>query len=124
MKLLITTFIAATIALFSITATAHGDLKPHHGGLVKEVNEVQYELVAKPDLITIYVFDHGKKIKLKDASGKLTILAGKEKTEIALVADAGNTLQAKGNFKVGKGVRLVAIIKNAGKTTSVSWTLK
>jgi hypothetical protein len=94
MKFLTTAFIAAAVALFSITATAHGELKPQHGGLVKEINEVQYEIVAKTDQITIYVFDHGRKINLKEASGKLTILAGKEKTEAALVADTENMLLA------------------------------
>ena len=124
MKTLLTIITAVTVSLFSITAAAHGDNKPKHGGLVKEVNEIQYELVAKPDQITIYVFDHGEKITLKDASGKLTLLVGKIKTEVPLIAGGDNMLVAKGSFNVSKGTKALAVIKIAGKSASVNWILK
>jgi hypothetical protein len=124
MKMLTTTIAAISIALFAITASAHGDNKSKHGGLVKEVNEIQYEIVAKPEQITIHVTDHGEKIKLKDASGKLTMLVGKDKTEVPLTVVGDDMLVAKGKFNVAKGVKVLAMIKNAGKTASVSWTLK
>jgi len=121
----VTTILAAlSIALFSFAASAHSDSKPKHGGIMKEVNEIQYEIVAKSDQITIYVFDHGKKIALNDASGKLTMLVGKDKTEIPLSFAGDNMLIAKGMFNVTKGVKIVATIKSAGKSASVSWTLK
>jgi hypothetical protein len=124
MKMLTTTIAAISFALFAITASAHGDNKPKYGGLVKEVNEIQYEIVAKPEQITIHVTDHGEKIKLKDASGKLTMLIGKDKTEVPLTLVGDDMLVAKGMFNFAKGVKVLAIIKNAGKNTSVNWTLK
>jgi hypothetical protein len=47
-------------ASFANHTLAHGDNKPKHGGIVQEVSEVQYELVAKPTMIAIYIEDHGK----------------------------------------------------------------
>jgi hypothetical protein len=39
----------------------HGhEHKPLHGGVVSEVKDMDYELVAKPDLIQLYLRDHGK----------------------------------------------------------------
>ncbi len=124
MKTLFTIICTVTISLFSITATAHGDLKPKHGGIVKTVNDIQYEIVAKPDQITIYVFDHGEKMSLKDASGKLTLLVGKDKTEVPLIAGDDHVLIARGSFNVGKGTKALAVIKIAGKSASINWTLK
>ena len=70
------------------------------------------------------MFDHGEKITLKEASGKLTLLVGKVKTEIPLIAGGDNMLVAKGSFNVGKGTKALAVIKSAGKSASVNWTLK
>lgn len=55
--------IASSIVLAAFAqpkdAHKHGDEhKPKFGGIVKEVKESQYELVAKPDVITVFVEDH------------------------------------------------------------------
>jgi hypothetical protein len=59
------------------------------------------ELVAKPDLIVIHVSDHGKPMKLTSATGKVTVFNGNDKTEAPL-ALAGDKLEAKGSFKLGR----------------------
>ncbi|MBL8521344.1 MAG: hypothetical protein JNK75_11815 [Betaproteobacteria bacterium] len=88
---------------------------PKYGGVVQEVKEVQYELVAKPDAIAIYVEDHGKKVDVNGATAKLTLLNGKEKSEVLLTSGGGNKLEAKGTFKVATGTRIVAVVTLAGK---------
>jgi hypothetical protein len=124
MKFITLFIVSAVLILFATSATAHDELKPKHGGLIQEVNEVQYEIVAKPDQVTIYVFDHSKKMTLKNASGKLTLLTGTTKSDVMLVQDEDNKLVAKGVFKIEKGTKVVAVIKIGDKTSSVRWSLK
>lgn len=100
------------------------DAKPAYGGVVSVVKDVNYELVAKPDTITLYVTDHGKPIDTKDASATLTLLSASDKSEIKLTPAGENKLQAKGSFKVDKGTKVVASVNTGGKLQSVRFTLK
>jgi hypothetical protein len=45
----------------SSAALAGGDFKPKHGGVVQEVSEIQYEVVAKADSVAIYIEDQARK---------------------------------------------------------------
>jgi len=106
--------VAVTLAA-SPLAYADGDHKPKHGGVVAVVKDVEYELVAKPDSMTVFVEDHGKKVDTKGATGKLTLLAGGDKSEVALVPLGENGLESRGAFKVPAGTKAVATITLAGK---------
>jgi hypothetical protein len=107
-------------ALMSITATvfAAGDHKHDHvaknGGIVVETKQGDLEIVAKPDVIQLFVDDHGKPTKLDGAKAKVTLLNGSEKTDVEL-AVAGDKLEAKGAYKVTKGTKGVAVLTLAGK---------
>lgn len=123
----------AAVALVSLALPAaaggkhaHGDEhKPKYGGIVQEVKEVQYELVAKSDSIAIFVEDHGKKVDTKGGAAKVTLLNGAEKSEAALVPAGDNKLEAKGTFKVMPGTKVVAVVTLAGKPgQSMRFTLK
>lgn len=99
--------------------------KPKYGGMVKEVNEIQFELVAKPDTLTVYMEDHGKKVDTKGATGKVTLRQGAERSEVALTPAGDNKLEAKGNFKVNPGTTAIVQVQRAGKAEeSVRFTLK
>lgn len=98
----------------AVFAAGKHDHTPKHGGVVVEVKDIDLELVLKPDLVRLYVRDHGKPVKLEGASAKLTLLAGTEKTE-ATLARAGDALEAKGSFKVGAGVKAVVVLILSGK---------
>jgi len=122
-------FIAAALSVPLANAAgdkhASGDHhQPKYGGVVQEVNEVQYELVARPDSIAIFVEDHGKKVDTTGATAKLTMLNGKEKSEATLTPVGGNKLEAKGAFAVKAGTKAVAVVKLAGKSaTTVRFVL-
>jgi hypothetical protein len=67
------------LALAGSAAFAAGDKhdhahehKPLHGGVVVEVKDMDYELVAKPTVIQLYLRDHGKPADVSKASAKLT----------------------------------------------------
>ncbi len=106
----------ASAALAAAGIHATDDLSPKHGGVVSQArNDIDFELVAKPDLLTLYVRDHGKPVDTKGATGKIQLLVGTEKTEATLTPAGDNRLQAKGNFKVAKGTKAVATVQLAGK---------
>jgi hypothetical protein len=95
----------------------HG--KPKHGGVFVETKALDFEIVAKPDVLQVYVADHGKPVKLDGAKGKVTLLNGSEKTEVDL-APAGDKLEAKGSFKVAKGTKGIASVTLAGKSAATA----
>lgn len=98
--------------------------KPLHGGVVVEVKDIDYELVAKSESLQLYLRDHGKPMDIAKASAKLTLLAGTEKQEVTL-APAGDKLEAKGAFKLPAGTKAVAVVTNNGKTVGTArFTLK
>ena len=90
-----------------------------HGGIAIETKALYFEVVAKPDLIQVYVGEHGKAVKLEGAKGKVTLLNGSEKTEVDL-APVGDKLEAKGSFKVAKGTKGIASVTLAGKPAATA----
>ena len=108
---------AALIACSAVSALAAGDHghAPKRGGVVIETKAGDMEIVAKPDSIQIYITDHGKAMKIEGAKAKVTLLNGTEKTEADL-AVAGDRLEAKGNFKVTKGTKGIALVTLNGKS--------
>ena len=98
--------------------------KPMHGGVVAAAKVMDYELVAKPTAIQLYLRDHGKAADASRASAKLTLLSGSEKQEVEL-KPAGDKLAATGSFKVGPGTKAVAVVTIAGKPAgTVRFALK
>lgn len=113
------------VSMPSFAQGAHAGENPQYGGVLAEVKGTQYELVAKPDNITIYVDDHGKKVSTKGATAKVTLLNGSEKSEATLAPAGENKLEAKGTYKVDKGTKVVAVVTLDGKPAqSVRFTVK
>ncbi|HNW62550.1 hypothetical protein [Piscinibacter sp.] len=121
----------ASIALaLAVPASAAGEKhdhahehKPMHGGVVVEVKDMDYELVARPTTIQLFLRDHGKAADVSKASAKVTLLTGTEKQEVEL-KPAGDRLEATGSFKVGPGTKAVAVVTIAGKPATARFTLK
>lgn len=116
---------ALLLALSGIASAADAphkdsdDHKPLHGGIVTATPALDYELVAKPARIQLYLRDHGKPIDVTKANAKLTLLAGAEKQEVEL-KPVGDRLEAAGSFKVGAGTKAVVVLTRAGKPTSTA----
>lgn len=86
---------------------AHGDHgKPQHGGVVAEAAVAQFEVVNEGDSVVVYAQHHEHTLSTAGASGKVTILAGTQKTELTLQPAGGNKLSAKGNIPSGAKVLL------------------
>lgn len=121
-------FLFATAALLAGGSALAGgspdDHKPRFGGLVVEGKQADFELVAKPEVIQLYLRDHGKAMSASKASAKVTLLSGSDKQEVTL-APAGDKLEAKGSFRVAAGTKVVAVITNGGKSLGTArFTLK
>ncbi len=105
-------------------AHAGHDDKARHGGVVRVEKDVNYELVVKPDVVALYIADHGKPVDLKGATAKLTLLSKAGKTEATLVP-AGDRLEAKGSFAGSAGTKALATVTLVGQPpVSIRFTLK
>ena len=107
-------FLSAFALAAAGSAFATGDHTPMHGGIVTPTKLMDYELVAKPNTIHLYMRDHGKPTDVSKASAKLTLLSGTDKQEVEL-KPAGDKLEATGSFRVGPGTKAVAVITIGGK---------
>jgi hypothetical protein len=113
-------FITSTGPAFAADGHNHGhEHKPLHGGIVTEVKDMDYELVAKPDTLQLHLRDHGKAVDVSKASAKVTLLAGSEKMEVEL-KPAGEKLEARGVFKVTAGTKAVALVSLPGKSPATA----
>jgi hypothetical protein len=122
---LLTAIATASALALAGTAQAAGkhDHTPQHGGVVVEVKDMEYELVAKPASVQLYLRDHGKKVDVSKASAKVTLLAGTEKQEFEL-KPTGDKLEATGSFRVGPGTKAVVVLTLDGKPATARLTLK
>jgi hypothetical protein len=111
-------------AALSLSAGVYAHDSPaRHGGIVRTVGDLHFELVAREGGVTIHVEDHGKPVPTAGMSGKLTVLVGKETSEVPLLPAGEGRLEAKG-VKLGAGARAVASIQRSGKTTTVRFAVK
>lgn len=109
------TSLALAFCLVGQASAAGGhDHTPKNGGVVVETKAGDLEIVAKSDLLQIFISDHGKTVSLDGAKAKVTLLNGAEKSEAELTP-AGNKMEAKGSFKVVKGTKGIAVVTLAGK---------
>lgn len=108
--------LAAALHVTPALAGAGHDHGPKYGGVVREVKNVAYELVARPDSLTLHVSDHGKPVVTQGAQAEAVIYAGNDKTTVKLEPAGDNRMVAKGSFKVGVGVRVLITTTLPGKT--------
>jgi hypothetical protein len=115
MKHLLLTLATAASLIAPAAALAHEDHgKPQHGGIVAEAAHYQAELVARPDRLTLYITEHGTPLPTAGGSAKVTLLAGGQKSEVALAPAGDNRFEAKGSFNLG-GAKAVANLNVPGK---------
>ena len=119
--------IAALVLAVTGTAFAAVDhrheTKPLQGGVVVVVKDIEYELVAKPDLMQLHLRDHGKPVDVSRASAKLTLLVGADKQVVEL-KPVGGKLEARGSFKLAANTKALAVVSLAGKPSTARFVLK
>lgn len=93
------TIVAALSAMPAVAHEAHG--KPMHGGIFAEAGHAQFEIAGKDGVLTVHVSNHGAPVATSGAAGKLRVLSGASKREIALQPAGDNKLQGQGSLAVG-----------------------
>lgn len=118
--------LALSLMLSTGQVWAHADhLKPQFGGITADADVFQVELVTKGTQIILYLSEHGAPVESAGASGKLILLTGKNKEEVALTPSGFQTLSAKLKTKPARGGKVVASINVPGREAgTVRFTLK
>lgn len=115
----------AVLAGYAAEVHKHAEAIPKYGGLVKEAGEVDFELVAKPDRITLFLEDHGKAVDTKGIVAKITLRAGSKHSAVNLAPAGDNKLEAMGSFKIAAGTPAIVQVMQPGKAEqSMRFTLK
>ncbi len=99
------------------------DHSPKYGGVVAGGKVFDYELVARPTVVQLYVRAGNQLADVSKASARLTVLTGTDKQEVEL-KPVGDKLEATGSFKIGPGSKAVAVITVAGKPATARFSLK
>ena len=106
-------------------AEEQGMAEVRHGGVTTMLKNRDFELVAKPTSLTVYVYQDEKPALTKGASATITVMRGEDKTTATMEPTGANALEAKGAFKLGPGTRAQASITLSGrKPQDVNWVLK
>ncbi len=125
MKILMMAVMLAVTPLSLTGQVFAHEAEPKHGGIVKTADDLQFELVVQKHNATLYVEDHGEPVSTADAKGKLTILNGTEKTEVALQPAETNRLEVKNVSQLKRGAKIIASVTlSDGKTLYVRFSLK
>jgi hypothetical protein len=120
LKIIASTFCAAAVLAVGVSAWAAGSgHEARFGGIHLESKVMDMEVIAKPEVLQIYVSDHGKPLKIEGGKAKITLLNGVEKSELEL-APAGDKFEAKGVFKVMPGTKGIVLVTLAGKPGSTA----
>ena len=133
MKHFQTIILASSITLLTFTSPAiqaHSDepvaSKARHGGQVRVAGANNFELVVakvssntKDNPIIVFVTDRaGTNVSTVGASGTATILAGKTKATVPLVADGDNRLKGTADVASTADMKVVVSIALAGKASA------
>jgi hypothetical protein len=115
---------AASLGL-ACSAEAHGGTVPEHGGVLKLVADTSVELVRRPEGVQVWVEEEGEEVASGSMAGKLVIVDGGAKSEVALIPGAGNMWEAKG-LKLKPGAEVtVFMVGNSGRDkTTASFKIK
>ena len=110
--------LALLTALFLSSAVWASEMKSHHGGRLAEAGEYHVEMVAKGDVVEVYLADHNNKPVSAAGHKAVAILVADGKSQRIVLEPAGDTkLSGKASSalpSLAKGV--VQITPPKGKT--------
>ena len=111
----------AVAAIVPAVARAHTDehfdhVKTPHGGQMRMAGPFHLELVVARDELVVYVGDHADaEIPTAGASGRATVVTGKDKVEVPLAPAGGNTLKGRGPFELQKKTQVTVRVSVPGR---------
>lgn len=105
--------LAACLALSAGVATGQRRPAPEHGGVVAQVQDLELELVAAPNVIRLYLRRQGRPVEIARSRAELVLTSGPDRQAVELVP-AGDRLEASGHFQLGTGTVVVAMVSPGG----------
>jgi hypothetical protein len=112
------------LSLAGAVPLAHGDTKPLHGGVVKEVGDKSFELVTTAAGAELYVLEDGQDIISSQMSVILTIYFDGITSEVIMLAAGGNKFVTR-DAKFSKGAKVVVMLVAADQSkTTARFTIK
>ena len=88
-----------------------------HGGQMHMAGAYHFELLAKPNELTVYLTDHaGTKIPSNGAIGIATVLSGNTKASVKLQPSGDNVMKGSGQFELAPDMKVVVSITLPGKS--------
>ena len=115
------TMLGVGLLTLGLVEQLHPQEKDHHheaphGGLVVTVGkQYHFELVVKDKELNLYVLDAKEKVlPVKEVSGDIVVLMGKEKKSISL-SPSGEFLKTEGDFAKVQKFTAVATVTIGGK---------
>ncbi|MFY8352514.1 hypothetical protein AAEU29_18365 [Pseudoalteromonas sp. SSM20] len=105
-------FVAFSALFFAPNASAHGDTKPLHGGVVKVEHEMVFELVREESGASLYLRDHGKPYPTEKVIGGITVLAEGKKSDAALTPVGNNKMTA--DVIIPDGAKVLVKVQEGG----------
>lgn len=126
MKPLINTSIALLVGALlgaPLLASAEEKGEVRNGGITTMLKNRDYELVMKPTVATVFIYQDEQPADTKGATGTITFTQGDKKTVLPLEPAGANKMEAKGTFSPG-GKALATITLPGRKPQEVSWALK
>ncbi len=122
-KTLIATAVAGGLLCLPLLGNAEEQGEVRNGGKTTMLKNRDYELVLKPTVVTVFIYQDEKPAATKGATGNITITQGDKKTTLELQPVGANAMEAKGSF--GSGGKAAATITLSGrKPQDVTWILK
>lgn len=100
------------LCLLSLSAGqlfAHGSTEPQHGGVVKLVGDMSFELVNGSDKIDLYLLDDGEFIASKGMKAKIKITVNGNKSEVKLQPSGDNKFSASGK-SIPTGAKVLVLV--------------
>lgn len=106
---LISVFVISLVALSPGVVFSHGADEPQHGGMVKMVGDMTFELVINDESSNLYLLDDGDLLESEGMQAKLKITEGENKSEIELTPAGGNQFSGAGTA-LPDGTKVMALI--------------
>lgn len=90
-------------------AYGHGSTEPQHGGVVKIVGEMSFELVNGDNRIELYLLDDGELMDTSNMTARIKIKSETPARYIDLQPAGGNRFSAA-NVSLADGAKILALV--------------
>lgn len=123
MKYFLHVLLLSVLALAVTNAHSHGSTEPVHGGVVKIIGEMSFELVNAEDRVELHLLDDGEEVDTEEMTCKIKVDHASGDFDIDLKPAGGSSFSAS-DVTIPRGSNVLVLVtlangysKIAGKFT-------